>query len=89
MGTVTVTARGAELLGDDLVLGRVTRSWAELEPANVNSVTHTAATSHTATAATAITAPGLARMLSHPNRLIPRGNIASNVESARRTTRRR
>ena len=70
-------------------VGWITWACAARGPAKVSSVTLTAATTHTATAVAAITAPGLARMLSQLTRLIAGENIASHVDSARRTTRRR
>ena len=70
-------------------VGWVAWAYAVCEPAKVSSVTLTAATTHTATAIVAIAAPGLARMLSQLTHLIARENSAAQVDSARRTTRRR
>ena len=58
-------------------------------PAKVSSVTVTAAATHSATAAVATAAPGWARMLSQLTRRTARENSAGQVDSARRTTRRR
>ena len=58
-------------------------------PAKVSNVTVTAATIHAATAVVAIAAPGLARMLAQLARRAACENSAAQVESARRTTRRR
>ncbi len=59
------------------------------EPAKVSRPTLTAATIHIATAAAAIAAPGLARMLPQLARLIARENRANHIDSACRATRRR
>ncbi len=69
-------------------VGLVTWASAAWEPAKVSSVTLTAATTHSATAAVAIAAPGLARMLLQLARLIACENIANHVDSARLTTSR-
>ena len=58
-------------------------------PAKVSSVTVTAATTHSTTAAVAIAAPGWALMLAQLVRLAAAENSATQVDSARRTTRRR
>ena len=55
----------------------------------MNSVTPTATTAHTATAVVATATPGLARMLFQLNHLTACENLAAQVDSARRTTRRR
>ena len=57
------------------------------EPVKVSSVTLTAATTHTATAAAAIATPGLARMLLQLAFLIPREIRANHTRFARRDTR--
>ena len=64
-------------------------AWAARGPAKVSNATVTAATIHAATAVVAIAAPGLARMLAQLARLAACENSAAQVESARRTTRRR
>jgi hypothetical protein len=64
-------------------------AYAAWEPAKVSSVTLTAATTHTVTAAAAIAAPGWARMLAHLTCLIARANLANHIDSARRATLRR
>jgi len=92
MGAVAVARGAAVLLTDGLTLGRTSRARAALKPAKANSVTLTAATTHTATAVVATAGPGLARMLAQLARLIACANIANianHVDSARRTTRRR
>ena len=58
-------------------------------PATVSSVTVTAAATHSTIAAVAIAAPGWARMLAQLARLAVCENSATQVDSARRTTRRR
>ena len=58
-------------------------------PAKVSSVTATAATTQSTTAAVAIAAPGWARMLAQLAHLTACENSAAQVDSARRTTRRR
>jgi len=55
----------------------------------MSSVTLTAVTAHTTTAAAAIATPGLARMLLQLTCLIARGNLENQIHSACRTTRRR
>lgn len=52
-------------------------------------MTITAVATHTAMAAAAIAAPGLARMLPQLTRLITCDDSATQVDSARETTRRR
>ena len=90
MGATGVMAGAAGLLAEVLVLGRVSRARATWVPAKVSSRTLTATTAHTATAAVAIAAPGLARMLSQLVSLTARENsvnIANHFDSARLTTR--
>jgi len=67
----------------------VTWACAVPEPAKVSIMTTTAATTHAATAATAIAVPGLARIPLQLTCLIARENRASHIHSARRTIRRR
>ncbi len=64
-------------------------AWAAWEPGKVSSVTLTAATTHSATAAAAIAGPGLARMLAQLTVGSPARTSADHIDSARRTTRRR
>lgn len=52
-------------------------------------MTVTATATHSTTAAVAIAAPGLSRMLSQLTHLIAGENLASHIDSARLATRRR
>jgi hypothetical protein len=67
----------------------IARADAARGPANMSSVMLTAATTHTATATTAIAIPGLARMLAQLKFLIAGENLANHIDSAWRTARRR
>ena len=64
-GTGAWVVAGAGLVAGALPLGPAPWAWAEWEPARASSVTITAATTHSTTAAAAIAAPGLLRILSH------------------------
>jgi hypothetical protein len=70
-------------------LVRAARACAGCELVNVISVAITAATTHITTAAAAVVAPGLPRIVSRPTSLAARGNHAGCSNFARRVARRR
>jgi hypothetical protein len=82
-----VRTAGACVAGEPV--GEITRACAAWAPAKVSSVMLTAAAAHTATAAMATAAPGLAWTFFQLIRLAACENLAAQVDSARRRTRRR